>query len=53
MNDANTNSFAWYEGQARMRIAITIMELAIGGLLLIGFAAYAFDGARLMAEAAF
>lgn len=36
-----------------MRIAITLMELAIGGLLLIGFAVYAFDGARLMAEAAF
>lgn len=53
MEAANTKPFAWHEGQARMRGAIILIELAIGALLLIGFAAYAFGGARLMAEAVF
>jgi hypothetical protein len=33
-----------------MRTAITLLEFAIGGALLIGLAAYAFQGAAMMVE---
>ena len=36
-----------------MRRAITLFELAIGGVLLAGFAAYVVQGAMIMADTAF